>query len=160
MNYEIVTLQEKLVAGITARTNNHAPDMGMVIGGLWARFYQGGIYESIPDKADEKAIGLYTDYAGDADDDYTAMVCCTVTKEPKHSAYELRRIPAGPYAKFVITCHMRTAVEEVAKAWREIWRMDLPRTFICDFEEYQDSHMEHTEIHLYIGLKEEARGGF
>ena len=32
MNYEIVNLQEKVVVGIVARTNNHAPDVGAVIG--------------------------------------------------------------------------------------------------------------------------------
>ena len=48
MDYEIVTLPEKKAAGITARTNNHAPDMGSVIGGLWERFYARGIYASIP----------------------------------------------------------------------------------------------------------------
>ncbi|GFI45127.1 hypothetical protein IMSAGC019_00437 [Lachnospiraceae bacterium] len=35
MEYEIVTLEEKTVAGIAARTNNAAPDMGSVIGSLW-----------------------------------------------------------------------------------------------------------------------------
>ena len=157
MNYEIVTLQENLVSGIAARTNNDSPDMGRVIGGLWNRFYQGGIYESIPNKTDNKAIGLYTDYAGGATDDYTAMVCCTVTKESKISECEFRKIPAGPYAKFVITCSMRTAVAAVGKAWQEIWKINLPRTFICDFEEYQDDNLEHTEIHLYIGLKEKEK---
>ena len=61
MNYEIVYLEEKTVEGITARTNNHASDMGMVIGGLWNRFYQEGVYENIKEKADRKAIGLYTE---------------------------------------------------------------------------------------------------
>ena len=49
MNYEIVTLPEKKAAGITARTNNHAPDMGSVIGGLWESFYAKGVYDSIPE---------------------------------------------------------------------------------------------------------------
>lgn len=152
MNYEIVTLQEKIVMGIAARTNNSAPDMGAVIGGLWNRFYGEGIYEGIPDKADEKAIGLYTDYVGDAADDYTVMVCCAVAKEPESSQYEIRRISAGRYAKFVVKGDMHRAV---AEAWQDIWKMDLPRAFACDFEEYQNDDMEHTEIHLYIGLKEE-----
>ncbi|HJB26654.1 MAG TPA: GyrI-like domain-containing protein [Firmicutes bacterium] len=157
MNYEIVTLQEKLVAGISARTNNHSPDMGTVIGGLWKRFYQDGIYAGIPNKADDKAIGLYTDYAGDADDDYTAVVCCAVKQKPEDPGYEIRRIPAGLYAKFVITCGMYEAVEKTARAWQEIWKMDLPRAYVCDFEEYQDNNQEYTEIHLYIGLKEEQK---
>lgn len=157
MEYQIVTLQEKIVVGIAARTNNSAPDMGMVIGGLWNRFYKDGVYEGIPNKADDKAIGLYTDYAGDASDDYTVMVCCAVTKKPKSTQYKVRRIPAGRYAKFVITCDMRTAVTAVAKAWQAIWNMDLPRAFAYDFEEYQDDDMEQAKIHLYIGLKEESK---
>ena len=33
--------------------------------------------------------------------------------------------------------------------------MDLPRSFQCDFEEYQDDSMDNGEIHIYVGLKEE-----
>lgn len=39
MNYEIVNLEEKTVAGFSARTNNTSSDMGKVIGGLWQRLY-------------------------------------------------------------------------------------------------------------------------
>ena len=45
-------------------------------------------------------------------------------------------------------------VKAVAAAWQEIWQMDLPRSFVCDFEEYQDDQMEDTEIHIYVGLKD------
>ena len=48
MNYEIVTLKEKIAVGISARTNNTSPDAGVAIGGLWNRFYNEGVYESIP----------------------------------------------------------------------------------------------------------------
>ena len=34
MEYEVVTLEEKIAVGICARTSNTAPDMGAVIGGL------------------------------------------------------------------------------------------------------------------------------
>ncbi len=43
MEYEIVTLEEKIAAGVSARTNNTASDMGAVIGGLWSRFYNQGL---------------------------------------------------------------------------------------------------------------------
>ena len=39
MEYEIITLEEKIAVGLSARTNNQSPDMGQVIGGLWNRFY-------------------------------------------------------------------------------------------------------------------------
>ena len=81
MKYEIVTLNEKIAVGISARTNNLSPDMGAVIGGLWKRFYQEGVYASIPEKTDGKALGIYTDYAGDEKSDYTAIVACEAAHE-------------------------------------------------------------------------------
>lgn len=151
MNYEIVNLEEKKVMGLTARTNNGSPEMGAVIGGLWSRFYQEGIYEAIPNKENAKALGIYSDYAGGAMDDYNITVACEVTEggqQPEGTV--IKTIPAGRYAKFIVKGDMRTAVAEF---WTKLWSMDLPRTFICDFEEYQDDCMEETEIHVYIGLK-------
>lgn len=149
MNYEIVTLEEKTVVGILARTNNTAPDMGEVISGLWNRFFSEGIYESIPDKASEKALGIYTDYEGDEKADYTMMVACETTKRPETGDYAVRTIPAGRYARFIVRGDM---VQAVAAAWQEIWKMDLPRAFRYDFEEYQDDAMEDAVIHIYISL--------
>ena len=150
MEYEIVTLKEKIAVGVSARTNNTSPDMGAVIGGLWDSFFIKGIYASIPDKADAKALGIYTEYDGDETADYTVMVACETTKEPSVAdGYSVLRIPAGRYAKFVIHGDM---VQAVGAAWQEIWQMDLPRTFQCDFEEYQDERMEDAEIHIYVGL--------
>ncbi len=152
MNYEIVTLNEKIAVGISARANNNAPDVCAVIGGLWNRFFKEGVYESIPYKANEKALGIYMDYAGEINADYTAMVACETTKEPVKGEYTVCHIPAGRYAKFVVHGDM---VQAVAMAWQEIWQMDLPRMFQCDFEEYQDDSMDNAEIHIYVGLKAE-----
>ena len=60
-------------------------------------------------------------------------------------------IPAGRYAKFVVKGDMHQAV---ADFWSEFQKMDLPRSYVCDFEEYQDDNMEETEIHIYIGLRD------
>lgn len=153
MNYEIVTLSEKIVVGISARTNNLSPDMSAAIGGLWNRFYNEDIYASIPGKVNDKALGIYTDFEGNEKSDYTAMVACETSAEPEgeeFAEYDIRRIPAGRYARFVVHGDM---VQAVASAWKEIWQMNLPRTFQCDFEEYQDDNMEHAEIHIYVGLQ-------
>ena len=155
MEYQIVTLEEKIAVGLAARTNNLSPDMGAVIGGLWNRFYNEGVYASIPDKVNAKALGIYTAYAGDEKSDYTAMVACETTGEPQGEDYAVCRIPAGRYAKFVIHGDM---VQAVAAAWQEIWRMQLPRAFQCDFEEYQDGSMENAEIHIYVGLTGDGTG--
>ncbi len=152
MDYEIVTLEEKTAVGVSARTNNTSPEMSAVIGGLWNRFYNEGIYASIPKKANAKALGIYTDYAGDEKADYTALVACETAELPAGNDYAVCRIPAGKYAKFVVHGNM---VQAVAEAWQTIWQMELPRSFQCDFEEYQNDDMgDNAEVHIYIGLKE------
>lgn len=151
MNYEIVTLKEKTVVGIAAKTNNYDPNMGTVIGGLWNRFYGEKIYDSIPDKKNNKALGIYTDYEGDEKDNYTVLVACEVNSTPaNNNSLSVRKIPEGNYAKFVVKGDMYKAV---ADAWQKIWQMNLPRTFIYDFEEYQNDDMNNAEIHIYIGIK-------
>ena len=113
MNYEVITSEEKVVAGIEARTNNNSPDMGMVIGGLWNHFYQDGIYESIPNKITQKALGIYTDYNGDEKDDYTVCAAYEVTKgATMPDGIVLRTIPAENYAKFIVKGDMQKAVAE------------------------------------------------
>lgn len=154
MDYEVVKLEEKTVVGLMARTSNTSPDMGMVIGGLWQRFFQEGVFASIADKKNEKSLGIYTDYAGDEKNDYSVLVACEVAGEGTEALPEgtvVRKIAEGNYAKFVVKGHMQKAVAEF---WEKLWQMDLPRAFTSDFEEYQNSDMEHAEIHIYISLTE------
>lgn len=153
MNYEIVNLEEKTVAGIAARTNNLAPDCQMVIGGLWQRFYAEGVYEAVKGKVNEKALGIYTEYAGDEKCDYTVMVACEADKMcTQPDEITVKKIAGGKYAKFVMKGNMH---QIVAEFWQELWQMDLPRAFGSDFEEYQNADMEQAEIHFYISLKDE-----
>jgi len=152
MNYEIVNLQEKTVVGVIAQTNNTAPDMGIVIGGLWEQFYGNGIYAAIQNKSNDKALGIYTDYAGNEKDDYSVIVACEADNTDRiPQGTEKRVIPAGKYAKFIVRGNMQKVVAEF---WQKLWDMDLPRAFNYDFEEYQNGDMENAEIHIYIGLKE------
>lgn len=151
MEYEIVTLQEKIAVGVSARTSNTSPDAGAVIGGLWEKLFNGGVYAKIPEKVNEKALGIYTDYEGDEKGTYTAIAACETAVEPREGDYAVCRIPAGRYARFIIHGDM---VQAVSAAWQQIWQMDLPRTFVCDFEEYQDDKMEDAEIHIYVGLQD------
>lgn len=150
MNYEIVKLEEKMTVGVSARTSSMSPDVGTVIGGLWNSFFNQGVYSAIPNKANAKALGIYTDYAGDDKTEYTVLVGCETNEQPSSGDYAVCRIPAGQYAKFVIHGDM---VKAVGAAWQEIGEMNLPRAFRCDFEEYQDDNMDNPEIHIYVGLE-------
>lgn len=148
MNYEIVTLEKKKVVGISARTGNADPKMSSIIGGLWERFYSDGIAQSIENRSNEKALGIYTDYDGQS---YNVIVACEVSEAdsiPENTI--MRIIPAGKYAKFVVAGDM---VKAVSESWNEIWQMDLPRSYEYDFEEYQNADTENAEIHIYLSLK-------
>lgn len=151
MNYEVVYLNEKIVVGLTTRTENSDPNMGNIIGSLWNDFYQKGVYSSIKNKVNEKALGIYSDYESDTSSKYNVTVACEVEKaEDIPSNIVIRIIPEGKYAKFVIHGHMQQAVAEF---WEELWNMDIDRSYTFDFEEYQDSNMEDATVHIYIAIK-------
>lgn len=146
MNYEIVELKEKIVVGVNAVTGNNDPEMGRIIGGLWNDLYQGGVSSKIKNKVNEYAIGLYSDYH---EDKYEVTVGNEVSKA-ENSNCTVKVIPAGKYAKFSITGHVQRAV---AEAWEEIWKMNLNRSYVADFEEYLNADFENAKIDIYVSLK-------
>lgn len=151
MKYDVVQLQDKLVAGITVRTNNQDENMSAAIGGLWQKFYS-GIYQSIPNKANDKSIGLYTNYESDDMGDYDLMVCCEVTSlEGMQAGVHTLTIPGGKYAKFVVKGDVQKSVGEF---WMNLPQLKLDRRYGFDFEEYQSGgDQQHAEIHLYIAIR-------
>lgn len=150
MHYEIVNLSEKTIAGFSARTSNASPAMGQVIGGLWQKLYAPDGCLRLKNRVNDKALGVYTDYADDEKAEYTAIAACEVNSMDIPDGFTLRKIPAGTYAKFIIHGNMITAVQQF---WTELWKMPLNRSFLCDFEEYQNADPEHAEIHIYIGIR-------
>lgn len=152
MTYEIVELKEKIVAGFSSVTSNDAPDMGEKIGGLWQKLYSGPA-QSMADKVNAKAIGLYCDYGIPTEKSYTVLAGCEVSSKDsaEKQGLDVKIIPAGKYAKFVVKGDVRLAV---AQAWGEIWNTPLDRTFTGDFEEYQeDSDGQTATIFIYIAVK-------
>jgi len=150
MKYEIVQLEEKKVAGLRIRTSNDDPSMNSSIGMTWQSFFSEGIYHSIPNKKNDKSIGLYTNYENGISETYDVMVCCEVQDTaslPEKVQSEI--ISSGKYAKFIVCGHAQKAVGEF---WMKLCSMDLDRKYSCDFEEYQSGDMENAEIHIYISL--------
>lgn len=150
MKYEIVNLEEKTVAGLTIRTKNSDPNMFRDIGTLWQKFYEQGVYASIPNKRGTSAIGLYSDYESDASGAYDCTVCCEISsKDNMPAGLNIKTIPAGKYAEFTVKGGMDT----VGAIWAELWQMGLDRKYSCDFEEYEDCGEENNWlIHIYISL--------
>lgn len=152
MNYEIVELNEKTVLGVTAVTNNAAPDMGAKIGGLWQKLYS-GTAQNMTGRINGKCIGLYCDYQQNGD--YTVLAGCEIGKSAVEKNQEadtvVKIIPEGKYAKFVVKGDVQKAV---AESWGAIWNTPLERTFTGDFEEYQeDCDGKSGTIFIYIAIR-------
>ncbi len=152
MNYEIVNVQEKIVAGIGVETTNKNMKAMTDIGMLWGKFIGEKIIDSIPMRVNEKAIGLYTEYEGDYTKPYKfycAVEISGVIEEKDDIVTKV--IPSGKYAKFTVKGHMQKAVGE---AWGKIWNMDLDRKYNCDFEVYHNDSedINNQTIDIYISL--------
>ena len=154
MKYEMVELEEKVVAGIKIKTTNEDGKAVQDIGITWQKLFTDGIYEKIQNKVNNKTIGLYTKYEGDYTKPYTFIAGAEVSQEVQMGEeLESIIIPKGKYAKFIIIGDVQNSV---GQAWQEIWNMDLKRKYTCDFEEYQNNSedMQKQEIHIYIALDE------
>lgn len=103
MNYEIVNIQERIIAEIAVRTGNASPDMSYAIGSLWKRFYAEKIYAHISNKISPKVLGVYTDYENDEKGKYNFFTCCEVSENPRNERLTALRILVGKYAKFTVT---------------------------------------------------------
>ena len=149
MEYEVVNLNQIMIEGVSARTKNSDPDMPVVIGGLWERFYKGGVYEGIKNKVNNKAVEIYSDYESDVNGEYSVTVGCEVSKFNGGKEVTTKIIPEGKYAKFIVKGHMVKAVQEF---WEKLWQMDLDRNYKCDFEEFQDENVDNATIYIYISI--------
>ncbi len=143
MKYEVVNLEEKIIVGFAAETSNEDPQMGAIIGGLWQKLYSPENAGKITDRANEFAIGLYSDYT---ERGYQVTAGFEVKKAEDIEGMTVKTIPAGKYAKFSVHGDM---VKAVADSWKEIWATPLERTYTGDFEEY--TSME--DIDIYIAIK-------
>ncbi len=154
MKYEIVELEEKIVEGLEVKTTNENGRSIQDIANMWQTFFMQGIYDKVENKVNGKTIGLYTDYEKDYTKPYNFVACTEVSENSKNMENRVVKvIPKGKYAKFVIHGDVQNAV---GQAWQEIWKMDLNRKYICDFEEYQNNSndMQNQEIHIYIAVED------
>lgn len=150
MNYEVVTLAEKTIAGVKAVTSNTDPKMTEIIGGLWHSFGS-ETYDKIQGKVNKKSIGLYCDYGRPSKDDYTVVAGAEVNTLDGNNDFAIKTIPVGKYAKFTVVGDFATAT---GQCWQEIWSLPLERKFTGDFEEYQeDCDGKFGTIIIYIAIK-------
>lgn len=150
MNYEIADLKEKTLASLKPmRISNKDPEVSARISKLWEEFMKKS--HEIENSKNKKAICTYSNYESDEKGFYDVAIGLEVAKPSiKISDFALKTIPAGKYAKFIVKGPVQKAVTEF---WKNLWEMNLPRKFDCDFEEYQIADPLNAEVHIFISLK-------
>jgi predicted transcriptional regulator YdeE len=153
-NYEMVSLPETYVAGLTFRTKNtleENPTTGW-IAKTWARLREM--------KNPNPPAAVYTDYEGDWQGFFTAVAGFTRNSANDFNAGEvLTKVPAGRYAKFTNTGKLPDCVID---AWKAVWQAEkegsLKRAYTTDFETYPamdkaGPNLANVTVELYIAIK-------
>lgn len=151
MNYEIIKVDEKVVAGLIIKTTNQNMQAVKDIGDLWNKFLN-ETYIEIKYKSSNKTVGIYTDYEGDFTMPYSFIAGCEVVDvDGVQQPLVVRKIPSGKYAKFSAQGECQSIV---AKMWEEIWQTKLDRKYSYDFEVYHCSPENEKEqkIDIYISV--------
>ena len=150
------------VVGISASTNN-AKEAGSnaIIGKLWQQFLSQSLLNRIPDKVDQSIIAVYTDYASNANGEYTLILGAKVQPVPNPVVPEgmvVKTVPAARYAVF--TSERGPAAKVVPEAWKQIWAYfqspaNGQRAYRADFEVYDPraGNPDNAQVEIYIGLK-------
>ncbi|HEY5174078.1 MAG TPA: GyrI-like domain-containing protein [Terriglobales bacterium] len=160
MHPKIVQLEGFEVVGITTRTNNAnegGPDG--TIPKLWQRVMQERVLDRVSDKTDPNLYAVYSDYASDANGDYTLVLGAKVRPETKPTAGMISKsVPAGRYAVF--TSERGPVAKVVVETWMRIWTYyELPangqRAYRADFELYDERAADpnSAQVDIYIGVK-------
>ncbi|WP_066495895.1 GyrI-like domain-containing protein [Abyssisolibacter fermentans] len=152
MNYEIITLEEKKIVGISKKIINNGEAV-KDIAEMWNQFNVKNIYNEILDKAVPNVMGIYYDYEGDYTKPYNFMIGCEVKKSDSLNE-EMSQIiiPSGKYAKFTVRGNVQKAVGE---GWMKIWNMNLDRAYTYDFELYRNNSEDMSDmiVDIFIALK-------
>lgn len=150
MDYEIVNLKEKILSATKpTRLSNLDANVSKKIELAWHNFSEK--CSEVEDKITNKPICTYSNYESDEKGLYDVSIGYEVKNDSCLKTDWVKKIiPAGKYAKFVVKGNM---VKEISNFWQNLWQMDLPRKFECDFEECQNMDMLNAEVHVYISVK-------
>ena len=138
---------------LKTRTTNADGQSGRDCGMLWQEFSTGGYFEKIPGKLNGNVLAVYHDYESDHTGSFAYFIGCAVNPDAElPEGLTALTIPEGIYEKFTATGKMPDCV---ADTWHKIWKTDMPRTYVADFEMYGEKSMDwnNAEVEVFIGVK-------
>jgi len=154
--FAIKKMPAKIVMGIKRRTSNADGRSVADIPACWQEFHSQNMASKITNRSKTPAMfAVYSEYDSDWTGEYAYLLGSEVTKADKiPEGLAVTKIPAQTYAVFKAAGPMPDAILTV---WMSVWGTKLPRTYTCDFEQYDArfTRPENKEIDVYIAVNEE-----
>lgn len=149
-----VELDQFPIIGVSVKTSNKNGQSQKDIGDLFATFMQENVFEKIPNKATGDIYCVYTEYEGDFNAPYTAIIGCKV--------FSLENIPDKlvgktiPKTKYQVYKSVGKLPDCVGETWNKIWQSDIDRKYIADFDVYgpQSQDPMNAEVDTYLSINE------
>ncbi|RTL10637.1 MAG: AraC family transcriptional regulator [Neisseriaceae bacterium] len=153
---ETINIDSFQIIGISIKTaNSDVEKLQHDMQSLWHRFISENIAEKIPNKISSDIYCIYTDYEGDYTKPYLALLGCRVENlDDIPTGLIGKRFNGGTYLKKTAKGNLFAGV--VYDAWKEIWSMDIARTYHADFEIYgiNATNPENAEVEILVGIQE------
>ncbi len=148
-----VNIEAFKIIGIAVKTTNQEGKAAKQIPELWKKFMEEAIIDQISNKIDDRIYSLYTDYEGDHNHPYTAIIGCKVTNlDVIPSGMIGKSFEAGEYVK--ITAKGDLTQNLVINEWLKIWQSDLNRAYSVDFEIYDErsKNIKEAEVDIFVAI--------
>jgi predicted transcriptional regulator YdeE len=147
-------INSKKIVGLVLNTTNEPNRYMKEIPEFWERFMSENQIEQIENKVDAKIYAVYYDYQFGEHLVYKMMIGCEVSDFSKIKELELVEIESGSYEKFESKGNIQKG--SVHDTWEQIWSSNIDRTFLTDFEVYDERsyHPEQAIVDVFIGIKD------
>jgi predicted transcriptional regulator YdeE len=148
------------IIGIEARTNaaKEATSQG-IIPQLWQKFFEEGVLQKIPNRADQNIYVAYTDFTNKRFGDYSVVIGARVTdKSHIPPGLVFKSIPAGSYSVYL--SDRGPAERVIPAAWQRIadaedkGQLGHTRTYKADYELYDAASMDPQNLQgeIHVGM--------
>ncbi len=157
---QVVTLSERLIAGVQIQTTCQDGAAIPAIHQLWQQVLQEKLLEQLPNKANNYLYSAYFYHNPHTISQYTYVIGCEVSNIDNIPApFKAFTLPTGIYLHTQAT---GKAPEVVQQTWPKIWQKskddNLPFTYTVDFEVYtQGDYLgldrQKTTVEIYSSIK-------
>ncbi|NOQ74614.1 MAG: AraC family transcriptional regulator [Crocinitomix sp.] len=151
---ETQKLAQLKIVGIEIRTQNAPGKAEQDIPALWGKFMSENISAQLPNKVSEEIYCVYCEYEGDHLAPYTALIGYAIPESAAvPSLFKAIDIPTSDYAVFKAEGDLTAGA--VFDAWNTIWKTDLNRTYMADFEVYGEeaTNPKDGKIEIFVAIK-------